>query len=743
MRSADTLNIAGSAGLPTSLHQIARFSLWGIGVAIVVWAILFGQFRDSAGFPTAQIIPPLAGGVALLIIGWAVARKCAMSALWLGVALVGQAVALQMVDAGPTVSYQHYMSPGDLLAQVNPFLLIFFAAQTIAALVALAFRGRQIYSWLTSNFRPWQLVLFAGAFYLFGAIASQDLRLFATELVLAGIVQTVNLIAIVMAVWMLPEGTLSYIGRRLDGILGERERAEAGAHRKLDRFSLVVAAWVVIVAALLNVFSYQQLPHVPDELAYLIHSRFFAEGILTTALPPVPEAFEMYLMYVRPEVWYPSPPPGWPIILSVGTLVGLPWLVNPVLAGISILLAYLLLQEMYSRRTARISILLLAASPWYMFLGMSFMVHMASLTLMLLAAMTVVWSRRTGNIWLPWVGGFALGMMALIRPMEAATIALILGLWSIGIGGQRLRLPAIFGLVAGAIIVGSTVLVYNNALTGEPTVFPIMAYTDEVFGPNANAMGFGPDRGIGWDLDPNPGHTPVDALVNSELNASAINVELLGWSIGSLLLVAVALFSGRMRRSDYLMLAVMVAIYIPHFFYYFSGGPDFGARYWFLMIVPLIALTVRGIQVLEDKFDSSGKGHAVVMAGVIAISLVALLNFFPWRAVDKYHHYRGIRPDIAEMAKENDFGRSLVLVRGERHSDYGSAAINNPLDLDADVPIYAWDRDPDLTKQVLEFYADRPVWVIDGISVTSGEFEIVAGPITAQEALLLGPAQKP
>ena len=743
MREVNVLKMPARAGLAPSLRHAGRFALWATGLALLLWVALTTQFRDGAGFPTAQVLPPLAGGAALLIIGWAIGRGGTISALWLGVALVGQATTLQLVNAGPTVSYQHYRSLDQVLAEVNPIILAFFVFQISAVLIALAFRGRRILTWLTSSFRPWQLLLFAGAFYLFAAVVSQDIPLFITELIFAGAVQTVTLVTIVMVAWTLPEGASAAIKRRIDGIFGEREGSEQGTSARLDRFALVLAAWAVVLAALLNFFSYQQLPHVPDELAYLIQSRFYAAGTLTVPSPITPDAFEMYLMFLQSDAWFPAPPPGWPLLLSIGTMAGVPWLVNPLLAGASILLSYLLLQEIYSRRTARISVFLLAVSPWYIFLGMSFMTHMSTLTLALLAALTVARSRRTGNLWLPWIGGFALGMMALIRPMEAVTIAVILGLWAVGLGGRRLRAPALLGLVAGAIIIGSATLAYNRTLMGDAKVFPIMAYTDQEFGVNSNALGFGPDRGIGWQLDPNPGHTPVDALINSELNTFAINVELLGWGIGSLLLVAVALFSGRMRRGDYLMLAVIVAVYIPHFFYYFSGGPDFGGRYWFLMIVPLMALTVRGIQVLEERFGSGTKGNAVVMAGVLALSLVALVNFFPWRAVDKYHNYRGIRPDIVRLAEDNEFGRSLVLIRGERHSDYGSAAIHNPLDLQANVPIYAWDRSPEVREQVLEAYADRPVWVIDGATITSGAFEIVAGPITAQEALSLEPSPRP
>lgn len=61
----------------------------------------------------------------------------------------------------------------------------------------------------------------------------------------------------------------------------------------------------------------------------------------------------------------------------------------------------------------------------------------------------------------------------------------------------------------------------------------MMAYNDALFGKGANDYGFGPTRGMGWALDPNPGHGPLDATINTTLNLAATQVELFGWGIGS------------------------------------------------------------------------------------------------------------------------------------------------------------------------------------------------------------------
>jgi len=344
------------------------------------------------------------------------------------------------------------------------------------------------------------------------------------------------------------------------------------------------------------------------------------------------------------------------------------------------------------------------------------------------------------------LAGSFIGILSLIRPLEGLIIALLSGLWAIGIGGKRLKFTSLVGLVFGTAIVGAVVFPYNLTLTGDPTVFPINVYTDQRFGPNANAYGFGPDRGMGWPIDPNIGHSPLDATINANLNIFSINIELFGWSTGSVLLMSIFLFSRRFCKVDYLMMAVIAAIFGVYFFYYFSGGPDFGARYWYLMIVPLLVLTVRGFQYVEELFADKGFPPSLnnirVILAVLLLSLFALINYFPWRAIDKYFHYLGMRPDIRDLAQEYDFGRSLVLVRGVDHPDYASAAVYNPLDLQSDVPIYAWDREPEVSDQTVSAYSDRPVWVVDGPTITGRGYLVVAGPLSPSEFLSENPASR-
>lgn len=472
-----------------------------------------------------------------------------------------------------------------------------------------------------------------------------------------------------------------------------------------------------------------------------MHARYFAAGLLDLPIPPVPDAFNLDLMTYEASRWFSPVPPGWPLILAAGVRLGVPWIVNPVLSGISVVLLYVFLRECYSRRTARLAVLLYSVSPWQLFLAMSFMTHTAALAAALAAAVCVGRLRRDPGVRWALAGGAAIGVVSWVRPLEGLIMALLLGFWSLGARGRRWRLAPSATLTLATIVAGAATLPYNRYLTGSARVMPIEAYTDRVFGPGANALGFGANRGLGWSgLDAFPGHGLRDVLANTNLNLSAANIELLGWATGSLVLLGFAVFGGRLRRGDWWMLAVIAIVTSLHHLMWFAGGPDFGARYWYLVIVPCVALAARGIERAEERtagLSGSGPRAGAPTAALLALVVGAVLLFLPWRAVNRYYHYRRMEPAPRVLALEHHFGRSLVLVRGNRHPDFASAAIYNPLDLRAPETVFTWDRNAATREAVLAAYEDRPVWILDGPSVTGAGWRIHAGPLSATQARLI------
>ena len=660
-------------------------------------------------------------------------QSYARAAAWLALAAAGQAATFGMIDAGTSVHYQHYETMRALAAS-RPWLLAFVAFQTLAVAVALVsyWRARPLNAPRLPVVRIVLALLIATCT---AATVSPDPWRYAGELTFAAFLQLLAMTNMVLCVLAVPAASVDRIAERVNQWLGPATD-EVTPSKTPDRFACTAALAATVLAAVLCVLSYERHPHLPDEVVYQHHARYFAEGKLTMqGAPPVPAAFDVDLFEYEPARWFSPVPPGWPAVLAAGALVGAPWLVNPILAGINVLLAALVLGHLYPRRVVRTAVALLAASPWFLFLGMSLMTHQFTLTSVLIAALGVVAARRSGGIGWGLVAGAGVGLTSLIRPLDGVVVGLLIGAWSIGIGGTRLRFASLAGLAIGTIAIGALAFTYNQAITGKPLTFPINAYVDKHYKPGANDYGFGPQRGMGWAFDPYPGHGPLDGLINTNLNVFGLNTDLLGWGTGSLILIAWLLCSGALQRRDWLMIAPALMFPAAYFAYYFSGGPDFGARYWFPIIVPLIALTARG---LDAAARSAGPRVWIAAA---SLSVLALVLFVPWRAADKYYHFRGMRADVRTIAAVHGFGDDLVLVRGKRFPDYASAFVENPIDLRGPGTIYAWDRDADTRAAVLRAYADRRVWILDGPTLTGGGFRVSAGPLPAA-ALLSGGAGK-
>jgi hypothetical protein len=709
------------------LFRILQCLILSSGIISIVWAFSGSQFRDTEGFLKGTFCLPVTVGIALIILGCTVVGRWKRSAFWFVLALVGQAVALQMIDAGPFIHYQHYKIRDGLLSRNHPLLVTYLAVQTILVARGVNFRWPSVRAWIGASFKPWQLLGVGLICVLSSAALSRPFPLYIAELLFAASVQIVNLGNILLMIWTLPEEALAGLKHRFERFFGESRQS-----RSLDRFVIVVAIWIAALAAVLSYFVYQQHPHVPDEVIYLYHARYFADGKLTVPAPLVPEAFRLYMIPYHSANWYSIFPPGWPAILALGVLLGVPWLINPMLGAVNVLLTYILVQEIYDRRVARWSVLLLCISPWHLFMTMNFMAHTFTLTCALLAAVNVSQARKTGKPSWAFVGGLASGMISLIRPLDGLIVSGLVGLWAIGVRNERSKVPMVVALALGTLMIGSVGLAYNKLITGVSTVDPLSAYYEDYFGPKKFTLGFGHERGMGWAIDAFPGHSPLEAILNAGLNLFSLNIELFGWSTGSLLVASLFLFSGTLQRRDYLWLAPIFIISGAYSLFWYSGGPDFGPRYWYLMLVPLVVLSIRGIQFLEEALKSWSVDpthtQTRISIAVLVLCLSTLVNYVPWRAIDKYQNYLGMRPDIRYMNREYGFGKSLVFVRGGSHPDYASAWIYNPLDPGANEPLYVWDEKPDTHTRVLEAYPTRRVWVVNGPSITNRGYEVISGP---------------
>lgn len=663
--------------------------------------------------------------------------KWLSAAAWGGLMFAGQAASLQMIDAGRLIHFQHYRPITELLDH-KVIALVLFGFQVVCVGVGIWQHRTAIRQWL-QRFKWWQLGL-ALLFLMFASAAvTPDASVYLTSLAIGSLVQMTNIANVILLIWTIPASALESVREKVERFLTDESNSKSDGMR-LDKIAWIAAFCMFVLTASLSYFVYQAHPHVPDESQYIFQANYIAAGQLTVKPPLVPEAFSMYMVPTQEPRWFGIFPPAWPALLAIGTLIGASWLVNPLLAGLTILAAYLLFKQFYSLRFARMATVLLCCSPWFIFMGMSYMSHMATLFFSITATLLLMRGVKKKSSLLVLTAGIAVGVIGLIRPLDAAIVGLLLTFWVLyNCETWKARVSVTAILAIGMVAVAGLNLPYNAAVTGSSWLSPSDAYYNKYLWPKVMSLGFGPERGMHWGLDAFPGHSPVEALVNGALNIFLLNTELFGWGVGSLLLATLLAVSGSISKKDIWAVIVIVAVVGAYSLFWYHGGPDFGARYWFLCIIPLIALTVRGAEwlgaSLSQRVGNTRNLDARAVLAVTAICVLSLISYIPWRASDKYYHYLGMQPGIEQLAINHNFGRSLVIVRGSEHPDYQSAWIYNPVNFDGNVPVYAFDKNPEIYSELLGKYMDRPIWIVNGPTLTNGSYVIARGPMDARQLL--------
>ncbi|MGL4279583.1 MAG: glycosyltransferase family 39 protein, partial [Albidovulum sp.] len=214
----------------------------------------------------------------------------------------------------------------------------------------------------------------------------------------------------------------------------------------MTRITPILPAFVTVVAAAaLSWYGFERMPHVEDEVAYLFQARTFASGALT--LPAPPEAaqpgLEYYLLEVKDGRWFSATQPGWPLVLALGVLAGVPWLLNPLLAGLSVLLAYDITRRRAGTDAGDLVALMMATSPWLITAAASLMPHTLTLTLILFAWWLILRAEDSGKgaARAMILAGLSMGLILAARPMDGLVMGVLTGLWIIS-GRQRPLLSA-------------------------------------------------------------------------------------------------------------------------------------------------------------------------------------------------------------------------------------------------------------------------------------------------------------
>ena len=429
---------------------------------------------------------------------------------------------------------------------------------------------------------------------------------------------------------------------------------------------LVIAVITALLLALGTLVIYHNHPLAMDEYAAYFQSRVFAAGQLHGRFPAaqldwlIPRGFQNYFLNVSratgsvAEAYWP----GFALLLTPFMWAGMPWLCNPVISALTLLVIHRLALELFhNREAAGFALLLTIASPVIFASGISYYSMPAHLLANSVFALLLVHPTVQRVVAAGVVGSLAL---ALHNPVPHMLFAVPWLVWlATRQGGVRLLAALIAGYLPLVALLGLGWFLFSGHLLREGLV--------SVAGPAA------------------PLHRLQHMLeIFSLPDATVVLARLIGiaktwvWAVPGLMILAAA---GAVRcRQDALcrlFTASALLTLLGYFFVPVDQGHGWGYRYFHSawMALPLLAT---GALFRPARIRREASSHSLFEEGetksfvatCMLFTLVFGVGFRAWQMEDF------MARDVSQVPQYTGTERRIVIVEG-RHSFYGGDLVQN------------------------------------------------------------------
>lgn len=413
-----------------------------------------------------------------------------------------------------------------------------------------------------------------------------------------------------------------------------------------ERWVLVgLGLWVFVWGAAFSELLFARNPNLVDSIVQLFQAKIFASGRLWASPPPYPEFFITHHMVLTPDKWFSQYPLGHSAVFAAALRLGFPaWLVSPLLAAGAAVLTYAALRRGAGPRLARICALLLALSPFFLFMAGEQMNHVTVLFFLSAAFYGFVRGRESGSLVAFALCGFGLSLAAATRPLDAVA-------WAIPLAGLLVwerRWRGLVAAVAAGLPVTALLLAYNAATTSHPLLFGYQLL-------------WGPAHGLGFHTDPwGESYTLGSALGFLNLDLRRLSLYAFEWPVPLAVLIgAGVLFWPRaVDRASGTLVATAVAVVGVNFFYW-HHGEYLGPRMLYAAVPGLMVLTALSLGSLDRV---AGQWRGAVRAGLLAALLVAATQTIPARAQKYANSFLSMKLHPDHQARAAGMQNAVIFV---------------------------------------------------------------------------------
>lgn len=459
----------------------------------------------------------------------------------------------------------------------------------------------------------------------------------------------------------------------------------------------------------------QNHPNSGDEYAYLVSAEIFSRGRLAVPSPPQPEFFDV-VHVVNDGKFYGKYPPGWPLLLTAGILLKVPWLVNPVLGALTILVLYELARRHFSLKAANVLALLSLANPFLVFNSASYFSHTSCLLFVALGFLFLFnVTSRPGDL-ASWAAlGLSVGVAFTIRPFTVVVLFALPGLYLLYITLRRRKelQPRLLGLALAAApfaLCLGLFLAYNKAQTGAYLLQPFQKYAS-------------------WDAPSLP-KSPQEWKIRFTSHVLERLWQLNLWMPLSVGFLLVALFLHDLRRDLKIGLQTIsfLALFVAFFFYWGDGIIQYGPRYMYEAF---------GILALVSAVVVAGFGGSGVLCilGILIVSLSTL-----WHASALFEQEIRGKRDLYLCVQEAQLENAIVFLG----TGSGSAPVwdctRNGLDFNGSV-LYVRDFGP-RNSLLMRSLPDRKPYLYE-FDQRKRKGQVIPYPLPSSDRSMPGSRQPP
>ena len=419
---------------------------------------------------------------------------------------------------------------------------------------------------------------------------------------------------------------------------------------------LLVFSFTFCFSVVIDKIYLGEIPHVLDSLAHQFQAKVIASGKLYTPIPPKPldEALSIQFLQQHDGKLFSRTMPLFPMLLALATKTSTVIFLNPFINGLTLIFLYLIIRKEMGDSYAVIGFVLLALSPFFIFMGASMMGHPSSLlcsVLVLYGFSLYLHDKNAHGLWLVSLGA---GLFALERPYSGfvillpISIVLLTSIWRSSKTGKD-KLTHTVLLALPLLLCLSFLGWYNSQLTGSPWTLPRMLTA------HYDTPGFGPDKGTPGN--PN-GHNAIRGLANISIALAVLSDDLFGWPGLCLIPALVGLLAPFGDRKTVFGNVVRLTVLMFFFAYFIFHGQGlyFGARYYYCLLPQLLVLTVFGLERLSGE---NGEKTAALSLLLIVLTASSFLTYFPHR-LPIFRAYGGISSDARVVAGK--FSRQCVVL---------------------------------------------------------------------------------